>query len=208
MKTVARAAMEAVYRVNEECERSFGRMRMQSTMWAALGAAVALLGTGSPMAAQHEAHLPAGPTRAVAVLVPTAGSTVHGTVTFTAVEGGVHITAQLEGLAPGNHGFHVHEFGDCSAADGASAGGHFNPAGAPHAGPDAGTRHTGDLGNVSADTQGMASYDRLDSTVRLDGPNSVIGRGVIVHAAPDDLTSQPTGNAGGRVACGVIGVAK
>jgi Cu-Zn family superoxide dismutase len=181
---------------------------MQRTMWAAFGAATMFLMTDTPLAAQHEGHAPAAPARGVAVLAPTAGSTVHGTVTFTATDDGVRVTAQLEGLTPGNHGFHVHEFGDCSAADGTSAGGHFNPAGAPHAGPDAGTRHTGDLGNLSADTQGMASYNRLDSTVRLDGPHSVIGRGVIVHAAPDDLTSQPTGNAGGRVACGVIGVAK
>lgn len=181
---------------------------MQNVTWAALGAAVTLLGTGSPLAAQHEAHAPAGPARAVAVVAPTAGSTVRGTVTFTATDGGVRITAQLEGLTPGSHGFHVHEFGDCSAADGTSAGGHFNPAGAPHAGPDAGARHTGDLGNLSADAQGTASYERVDRTVRLDGPHSVIGRGVIVHAAPDDLTTQPTGNAGGRVACGVIGMAK
>ena len=134
---------------------------MQSTIWAALGAAVALLATGSPMAAQHEAHLPAGPTRAVAVLVPTAGSTVRGTVTFTAAESGVHITAQLEGLAPGNHGFHVHEFGDCSAVDGTSAGGHFNPAGAPHADPQAATRHVGDLGNLAADMIGFFFNPRL-----------------------------------------------
>jgi Cu-Zn family superoxide dismutase len=181
---------------------------MRNTILAALGATLAILGANTPLAAQHEGHMPAGPTRAVAVLSPTAGSAVRGTVTFTVAQGGVRITAQLEGLAPGDHGFHVHEFGDCTAADGTSAGGHFNPAGAPHAGPDAGTRHVGDLGNLSADTQGMASYDRVDRTVTLDGPHSVIGRGVIVHAGADDLASQPTGNAGGRVACGVIGVAK
>jgi Cu-Zn family superoxide dismutase len=178
-------------------------------MWAALGAALVLQVTGTRhVAAQHDGHAPAGPTRAVAVLMPTTGSTVRGTVTFTLAEGGVRITAQLEGLAPGDHGFHVHEFGDCTAADGTSAGGHFNPGGAPHSGPDAAARHVGDLGNLTADGNGTASYDRVDRAVRLDGPDGVIGRGVIVHAAPDDFTTQPTGAAGARVACGVIGVAK
>jgi Cu-Zn family superoxide dismutase len=102
----------------------------------------------------------------------------------------------------------VHEFGDCSSADGAAAGGHFNPGGSPHAGPDAAARHVGDLGNLTADTQGMAGYDRTDRVVRLDGEHAVIGRAVIVHAAPDDLATQPTGAAGARLACGVIGVAK
>lgn len=184
-------------------------MREQEAMMAVLGAAAVFLVTGTrPAVAQHEGHTPAGPARAVAVLMPTAGNAAHGTVTFTVVEGGVRITAQFEGLAAGDHGFHIHEFGDCTAADGTSAGGHFNPGGAPHAGPDAEARHVGDLGNLTADTQGMASYDRLDHTLRLDGPHGVIGRGVVVHAAPDDLATQPTGNAGGRVACGVIGMAK
>lgn len=182
---------------------------MQTFIPAAIGAAVLCLAGGPrPAAAQHEGHAGGGPARAVAVLMPTAGSTVHGTVTFTVVDGGVRVTAQAEGLAAGDHGFHVHEFGDCTAPDGTSAGGHFNPAGAPHAGPDAQARHVGDLGNLTADTQGMANYDRLDHAIRLDGPHGVIGRAVIVHAAPDDLATQPTGAAGARLACGVIGVAK
>jgi Cu-Zn family superoxide dismutase len=129
-------------------------------------------------------------------------------VRFEQVAGGVRITAQIEGLPVGNHGFHIHEFGDCSAPDGTSAGGHFNPAGAPHAGPTAVERHAGDLGNITADAQGLATYDRVDHVVQLAGIRGVIGRSVIVHAAPDDLSSQPTGNAGPRLACGVIGVAK
>ncbi|MDH5198474.1 MAG: superoxide dismutase family protein [Gemmatimonadota bacterium] len=146
--------------------------------------------------------------RAVAVLAPTAGNAAHGTVRFEVVDGRVRITAQLTGLPAGDHGFHIHEFGDCSAADGTSAGGHFNPAGAAHGGPAATPRHVGDLGNLSADTQGMAEYDRIDGAVRLEGPHSVIGRGVIVHAGRDDLTTQPTGAAGARLACGVVGVGK
>lgn len=159
--------------------------------------------------ADHQQQTVAAPTRAVAVLVPTAGSSVRGVVTFAATDGGgVRITAQLEGLAAGAHGFHIHEFGDCSGADGMTAGGHFNPEGATHAAPDAASRHVGDLGNLTADAQGRATYERTDTQVSLTGPHGVIGRGVIVHAQPDDFTTQPTGAAGARVACGVIGIAK
>jgi Cu-Zn family superoxide dismutase len=147
-------------------------------------------------------------TRAVAVLHPTRGNTAEGTVTFTRMKGGVKVEADVTGLSPGKHGFHIHEYGDCSAADGTSAGGHYNPTGQPHAGPDQEKRHMGDLGNIEADGNGNAHYERLDSHLMLDGPNTIIGRGVIVHAGADDLTSQPSGAAGPRVACGVIGVAK
>jgi Cu-Zn family superoxide dismutase len=147
-------------------------------------------------------------TRAVAALNPTRDSGARGTVTFTRVAGGVRVVARIEGLAPGLHGFHVHEFGDCSASDGASAGAHFNPGGSPHAGPADAARHTGDLGNVEADAQGVASVDYVDAKASFEGEHSILGRGVIVHAAPDDLKTQPTGNAGGRLACGVIGVVK
>jgi Cu-Zn family superoxide dismutase len=146
--------------------------------------------------------------KAVAVLYPTKGSNVHGTVMFTKVENGVRVVANIEGLAPGEHGFHVHEFGDCSAVDATSAGGHFNPAHEQHGAPDAKQRHVGDLGNITADANGKASYDRVDTEAALEGSHSVIGYAVIVHEKADDLKSQPTGNAGGRVACGVIGVAK
>lgn len=175
-----------------------------------VGVATALLvvwaGAARGQSMSHGTSAP--PMKAVAVLLPTAGNSVHGIVHLEAVPHGVHITAQLEGLPPGEHGFHIHEFGDCSAPDGTSAGGHFNPEGVAHGGSDATTRHVGDLGNLTANAQGMASYDRVDTVVRLDGPHDVIGRGVIVHAGKDDLTSQPTGAAGARMACGVIGVAK
>jgi Cu-Zn family superoxide dismutase len=146
--------------------------------------------------------------RAVAVLHPTEGSRVAGTVIFTRVAGGVQISATLEGLAPGKHGFHIHERGDCTAPDGTSAGGHYNPDGHPHAGPDAKVRHMGDLGNLEADQNGRATYERRDDYVTLNGAKSIIGRAVVVHAAEDDLNTQPTGNAGGRLACGVIGLSK
>jgi Cu-Zn family superoxide dismutase len=143
--------------------------------------------------------------QAVAVLHPTAGNAVNGIVTFTRVPGGVQIQADIIGLAAGKHGFHIHAYGDCSAPDGTSAGGHYNPDDHPHAGPDQKNRHMGDMGNLEADAFGRAHYTRLDEYIVLNGPKSIIGRGVIVHAQEDDLTSQPTGNAGARQACGVIG---
>jgi len=147
-------------------------------------------------------------TKAVAVLSPTKDSSVAGTVTFTKVDGGVKIVADVTGLTPGLHGFHIHEFGDCSAPDATSAGGHFNPHHMQHGGPDAAMRHAGDFGNLEADASGKAHYERVDSMISFDGADSIIGHGVIVHAKADDLTSQPSGNAGARVACGAIGVAK
>ena len=182
-------------------------MRRMALIQVGLGAGL-VCGGPAVAAAQHAGHGEAAGRRAVAVLVPTAGNAARGTVTFEAVPDGVRITAQLEGLPAGDHGFHIHELGDCSAADGTSAGGHFNPGGVPHAGPDGTPRHMGDLGNITADAAGTATYDRTDRLVRLDGPDAVVGRGVIVHAAADDLATQPTGNAGARLACGVIGIAK
>lgn len=145
---------------------------------------------------------------AVAVLHATRGGNVSGTVTFTKVNGGVHVVADVEGLTPGEHGFHIHEFGDCSAPDATSAGGHFNPDGHVHAGPGSAQRHEGDLGNIIANASGKAHYDVVDTQLSFDGRHSIIGRSVIVHEKADDLKTQPTGNAGARVACGVIGVAK
>lgn len=145
--------------------------------------------------------------RAIAVMSPTQGNTVSGTVTFTSVPGGILIEADIKGLTPGKHGFHIHAFGDCSGADGKTAGGHFNPHGHRHGGPDAKKRHSGDLGNIVADESGHGTYMRIDQTIKLSGPHSIIGHGLIIHAGEDDLTSQPTGAAGARVACGVIGVA-
>lgn len=146
--------------------------------------------------------------RAVAVLHPTEGSQVTGTVVFTAMGEGVRIDAAVEGLEPGKHGFHIHQFGDCTAPDGTSAGGHYNPDGHPHAGPTKTPRHMGDLGNLEADAMGRAQYERRDDYVVLNGKNAILGRAVIVHAGEDDLSTQPTGAAGGRLACGVIGISQ
>jgi Cu-Zn family superoxide dismutase len=146
-------------------------------------------------------------TYAVAMVEGLGEHKVKGKVTFTQKEDGVEIVGEFTGLQPGQHGFHVHEFGDCSMADGKCAGGHFNPTGMPHAGPDDAKRHVGDLGNIKADSTGNASYKRVDTVISLNGPQSIIGRSVIVHAKPDDFkTQQPPGNAGDRIGCGVIGI--
>jgi len=147
-------------------------------------------------------------TKAVAVLHATTGSSVAGTVTFTASGDQVKVTADLTGLTPGKHGFHIHEFGDCSDPKAASAGGHFNPGNHQHGAPDMTDRHAGDLGNIEADASGKAHLELTDKMMKLTGADTIIGHAVIVHEKADDLKTQPTGDAGGRVACGVIGVAK
>lgn len=145
---------------------------------------------------------------AVCHLQPTSGSRCRGTVRFQQVEGGVRVTAQVTGLTPGGkHGFHIHELGDLSAPDGTSAGGHFDPQGHPHAGPAAQRRHAGDLGNLEADAQGNARYEATLSGISVAGQHMILGRSVVVHEKADDLTTQPTGGAGARIAVGVIGVA-
>lgn len=163
-----------------------------------------------PAASAETMHMETMAPRAVADLQPTAGNLANGTVTFEALDGKVRVTADLQGLPAGKHGFHIHEYGDCSATDGTSAGGHFNPAGTPHGAPDnpPNLRHVGDLGNLEATEDRIAHYDREDTVISLEGPDSIVGKAVIVHAKTDDLTSQPTGNAGPRLACGVIRVEK
>jgi len=146
--------------------------------------------------------------KAIAVLHPASGSQVMGTVTFTKTGDAVQVVADVTGLTPGKHGFHIHEFGDCSATDATSAGGHFNPTHKPHGAPDSAERHVGDLGNLEADASGKAHLEWRDKMLKLSGQNCILGLAVIVHEKEDDLKSQPVGNAGGRVACGVIGVAK
>lgn len=156
----------------------------------------------------HEHEATTNFENAVCVLNATEGNEVSGTVHFAKTDSGVIVTVHMKGLTPGKHGFHIHEFGDCSAADGTSAGGHFNPDGHEHGNPMGEMRHVGDLGNVDANEEGIAQMEHLDKLLKLNGENSIIGRSIIVHADEDDLTSQPTGNAGARVACGVIGVMK
>jgi superoxide dismutase, Cu-Zn family len=147
-------------------------------------------------------------TQAVAVLHPTAGQHCQGVVRFTQAGESVKVVADIEGLVPGQkHAFHIHQYGDCSAPDGMSAGGHYNPEGHQHGLPESENRHAGDLGNVQADEQGKAHYEITVTNISIMGAkNPIIGRGVIVHAKVDD-GGQPVGNAGARIGCGVIGVA-
>ena len=145
--------------------------------------------------------------KATANLQPTKDNSASGTVTFTQSGGKVAVVANLRGLKPNaEHGFHVHEKGDCSSGDGMSAGGHYNPAGAPHGDHRAGgARHAGDLPNIKADASGNASARFETSGITIGGGSAdIVGKGLIVHRDPDDYKSQPAGNAGPRVACAVI----
>lgn len=154
--------------------------------------------------AEESAEKKADATTAVAIIRGTQGNRVKGEVTFTVVDGGVKVVADFDGLKPGKHGFHIHEFGSCASPDGSSAGGHFNPDNQQHSEPDSEHRHAGDLGNVEANQQGHAHYERIDKVIQLNGPAGIIGRSVIIHAEEDDFKTQPTGNSGARLGCGII----
>ena len=146
--------------------------------------------------------------QAVAVIHPTEGNEIEGMVTFTQTDDGVRVEATVSGLnSQALHGFHIHQYGDCRASDGTSAGGHYNPMDMPHGSPTDEERHVGDLGNLPTNEDGVAEIDYTDTEIELNGTNSIIGRGIIVHAGQDDLETQPTGAAGARLGCGVIGVA-
>ena len=150
---------------------------------------------------------PEEPLRATAALQPTKGSKAFGEATFEEIGGGkVRIMVFAQGLKPGQeHGFHIHEAGDCSSGDGMSTKGHFNPFGKPHGDPKSPERHAGDLPALTADKGGRAKLDTVTDVITVrPGPASVVGRGLIIHADPDDYKTQPTGNAGARIACGVI----
>jgi superoxide dismutase, Cu-Zn family len=139
------------------------------------------------------------------VLQPTKGNTAAGAMTFAQQDGKVLIKGQFTGLTPGAHGFHIHEKGDCSAPDATSAGGHFNPFAKPHGDPAKPAHHAGDLPMLVAGADGQARFEALLDGITLgNGPASILGRSVIIHAQPDDFTTQPTGNSGARAACGVI----
>lgn len=155
-------------------------------------------GVGGPMQTQ-------GGLMAVATLTPTQGSTVHGLVMFHEMDGHLMVHAVVSGLPPsGVFGFHVHEVGSCASSDGSSAGGHFNPGAQPH-GPQGGPHHAGDMPALQAGANGVADQEfMLDGPTLAAGPTSLVGRSVIVHAQADDYATQPTGNSGARVACGVI----
>lgn len=173
---------------------------MRSTTLIAVATAGALAAC-----AQLESLVTPAPT-ATATLLPTKGHDVRGSVKLVQRKGELVVTGKLTGLTPGPHGFHVHERGDCSAPDGASAGPHFDPAGSKsHGGPAGDRRHGGDFGNIVADAKGVAVFEIRTMGVSLGSdPASVVGRALIVHAKADDLSTQPSGNAGARVACGLI----
>lgn len=145
---------------------------------------------------------------AVATLQPTQGNTTSGTVSFVQKGDQLLIDARITGLAPGAHGLHIHEKGDCSAPDATSAGGHFNPSASKHGDPLRAEHHGGDFGNLTADATGTASLQLAVPTSQINlgkhAANSILGKGLIVHADPDDYVTQPTGNSGKRLACGVI----
>lgn len=166
--------------------------------------------SGAPPAASSTATTPAAVSTAKAAnvnLASASASLVSGRLSVVPMRDGVHLTGEVGGLAPNStHAIHIHEKGDCSAADASSAGGHFNPAGAPHGKVGSGAHHGGDMDNLVADAEGVAKVDVHASGVTLGGgaANDVAGRAVIVHASADDYRTQPTGNAGGRIACGII----
>ena len=193
---------------------------VSSAMMRTLGLAVAIAlmagcassGTPTATAKPSSDNAPAKSTasRATVVLAPASGSLVSGTLTLVPMGDGVHMSGEVGGLKPGDtRGFHIHEKGDCSAADASTAGGHFNPAAQAHGRSGHGAHHAGDTDNIVANAKGVARIDAHVTGVTLGGGagNDIAGRAVIVHAAADDYTTQPTGNAGARVACGVIKVA-
>jgi len=143
---------------------------------------------------------------AIAVLQPTTGNVAAGTIRFVQRGNMVRVSGEVRGLKPnGVHGFHIHEKGDCSSGDGMSTGGHFNPGGQPHGQHGQGAHHTGDLPSLKADADGVARINFESGTIHLGaGPGDITGKGLIVHRDPDDYRTQPTGNSGPRVACGVI----
>jgi len=168
----------------------------------------------APAAATSTPTTPAAQSTAKSATVNLAsasGSLVSGKLTIVPMGNGVHLTGEIGGLSPGStHAIHIHEKGDCSAADASSAGGHFNPSAQPHGKVGSGAHHGGDMDNLVANAEGVAQVNAHAEGVTLGGgaANDVAGKAVIVHAAADDYRTQPTGNAGGRVACGVITVTR
>jgi len=165
-----------------------------------------LAACGSTKASSPDATAahPAGPT-ATASIEGRSGSSLTGTATFTQNGDAVHVIVDVTNAPEGVHAVHLHEKGDCSAPDATSAGGHFNPGHMEHGSPDAASHHAGDFGNmtVGGDGHGHLELDTRMLTV-TPGERSVAGRAVVVHAKEDDMKTQPTGNAGGRIGCGVV----
>ncbi len=180
------------------------RLLVVTTLTAALTACASAPPPKVEPAPQHRIQ------RAVANIAPTSASLVSGRLSITAVDGGVRIEGELGGLGRGGtHAIHVHERGDCSAADGSSAGGHFNPVAAAHGRAGTAVHHLGDMDNLVANAAGVAAVNirLVGVTLGSGAANDILGRALVVHAGPDDYTSQPAGNSGPRVGCGVIEMA-
>jgi Cu-Zn family superoxide dismutase len=149
------------------------------------------------------------PEGAAAQVAPTQGNTASGSISVTAEDDGVRLTGVIQGLKPDSEfGFHVHEKGDCSAPDASSAGAHFNPTNVAHGNPEGETHHAGDMVNIKSDAQGVAQVDSraTGTTLHSGQPTDVLGKAIVVHEKPDDYKTQPSGNSGARIACGVITV--
>ncbi len=174
-------------------------MRRRSTLASATAGAALSLGLAGFAAPEAGAQ-------ARAAIEPRSGSKVTGKAVFTQFpSGGTKVEVWIENAAPGTHGLHLHEKGDCSAPDASSAGAHFNAAGHPHAGPSETARHNGDLGNIEVGADGKGHLEVTSDLLTVaPGPNSVVGKAVVFHDKADDLKTQPTGNAGGRLGCGVV----
>ena len=177
---------------------------MQSQSMIYRGSRLAILAS-IPVLLTACASMDASGPKASAALEPRSGSQVAGTVSFQAVGQKVRVEARVAGLTPGEHGFHVHEAGDCSAADASSAKGHFNPAGRAHGHHGGSERHAGDMPNQWVGTDGVLRAQVFNTAVTLDpGERSIRGRALMIHAKGDDYNSQPSGNAGDRLACAPI----
>jgi Cu-Zn family superoxide dismutase len=168
-----------------------------------MAAAVALADqNGAKPGAPQSQPMPGG--KASAVIEGRSGSKLTGSAEFMMHGGTMMVTVTVKGAAPGVHAVHIHDKGDCSSPDANSAGGHFNPGGHQHGAPDGKEHHAGDLGNMTVEADGTGSIMVHTGDLALEGPNSVIGRSIIIHDKPDDFVTQPTGNAGGRIGCGAI----
>lgn len=161
--------------------------------------------TAKPAAEPAAAAAPAAQPATARAELKGPDGTSHGTVTFSEENGAVEIVADLSGLPPGSHGFHLHEGTECTPPDFKSAGGHFNPTNAPHGGPTDAEHHAGDSGNIEIDASGNGHLELSTSLLTVaPGPNSAVGHAVIVHEKADDLKTQPSGDAGARIACGIV----
>jgi Cu-Zn family superoxide dismutase len=135
---------------------------------------------------------------------PVENNKVSGLITFEDAKDGVIVKGNIKNLTPGKHGIHIHEIGNCSGPGAKTAGEHFNPTMSPHGDRSENERHAGDFGNIDADKDGVAKFEFLDKKAQLKGANSIIGKSLIIHAKEDDTKTQPSGNSGDRVACGII----